>query len=254
MIDMPLGRGSLGQDVYAVQAALQRQGHAVSPDGVYGASTERAVRLVQEAFGIPATGRVDDRTMDALGLGTVDGAGPVDSEPSDVPGVVQIDPDLMRQVRDIQPVGAVPSTGTALVPVSDPSLAIEPMVSPTATAWRNPGLWAALGVGAVAVGAVLWAACSKKRPEDRIPFGTFEDAESLDAVEYVHPIAEYGGGPEELSRSRRGAERVALRRRRRMDPALPSGGSSGSGSGSGVTADVRKTVQKLAELHKKMRG
>lgn len=64
--------GELGDTVYILQAILQRLGrefanlHPPRVTGMYDASTERAVRELQQVGGLPATGRVDKATWNLL--------------------------------------------------------------------------------------------------------------------------------------------------------------------------------------------
>ncbi|MEO6653929.1 MAG: peptidoglycan-binding protein [Ilumatobacteraceae bacterium] len=65
-----LGRGSQGTAVKHVQTALINQGLAVTggADGVFGPSTESALKSFQSQQGLSSTGVVDDATALALGL------------------------------------------------------------------------------------------------------------------------------------------------------------------------------------------
>ncbi len=63
-----LRRGSEGDDVAFLQARLVELGAEVSVDRVFGPQTEKAVRTVQEARGLPVDGVVGERTWTALGL------------------------------------------------------------------------------------------------------------------------------------------------------------------------------------------
>lgn len=55
-----------GQDVHTLQAALAALGFSCLPDGIFGASTERAVREFQENAGIGGDGIVGDSTFSAI--------------------------------------------------------------------------------------------------------------------------------------------------------------------------------------------
>lgn len=57
-----------GDDVKAVQVALQKAGIKVSSDGVYGPGTQKAVMAFQKQKGLNADGEVGQTTRDALGL------------------------------------------------------------------------------------------------------------------------------------------------------------------------------------------
>lgn len=66
----PLAQGATGLQVTAVQLALGELGHLDVPvDGSFGPGTERAVRALQRASGLPETGRVDAATLAALDRG-----------------------------------------------------------------------------------------------------------------------------------------------------------------------------------------
>ena len=55
--------------VQAVQRVLREQGYEPGPaDGTLSAKTMRAVKQAQEDRGLPATGRLDRRTVAALGV------------------------------------------------------------------------------------------------------------------------------------------------------------------------------------------
>jgi len=61
-----------GGDVAAAQTALTARGFHVGRDSdnrVFGHSTMQAVRFFQMSKSLPVTGRVDERTAAALGLG-----------------------------------------------------------------------------------------------------------------------------------------------------------------------------------------
>lgn len=57
-----------GPEVTAVQRALITAGYGIKADGVYGPGTQRAVVSFQRAQGLDATGSVDEKTRQALGL------------------------------------------------------------------------------------------------------------------------------------------------------------------------------------------
>lgn len=56
-------KGSRGDDVKALQEALNRMGYGLSADGIYGDGTEAAVRHLQKSFGYTVDGVVGDGTM-----------------------------------------------------------------------------------------------------------------------------------------------------------------------------------------------
>ncbi len=62
-----LSKGSKGDDVRKLQSALNRAGANLTPDGIYGAQTEQAVRKFQTKHGLKADGLAGPRTMEALG-------------------------------------------------------------------------------------------------------------------------------------------------------------------------------------------
>ncbi len=56
------------EGVRTVQQALQKKGFDPGPiDGIVGPQTEQAVRKFQDAYGISASGKVDNQTLYALG-------------------------------------------------------------------------------------------------------------------------------------------------------------------------------------------
>ena len=59
-------RGNRGVDVKAIQGFLRHHGSGPIVDGVFGASTEAAVKAFQDAQGLDATGRVDATTWSRL--------------------------------------------------------------------------------------------------------------------------------------------------------------------------------------------
>lgn len=64
---LPLAKGTRGDGAVAVQYGLARLGFAVSSvDGQFGAGTERAVKAFQSSVRLPATGIVDEATVQAL--------------------------------------------------------------------------------------------------------------------------------------------------------------------------------------------
>jgi peptidoglycan hydrolase-like protein with peptidoglycan-binding domain len=62
----PKGAGS--DQVKAVQAALNKQGAALKEDGVFGNKTRAALQKFQKANGLKITGRMDQPTLDKLGV------------------------------------------------------------------------------------------------------------------------------------------------------------------------------------------
>ena len=62
----PLGRGSRGAKVRLVQELLCLHDCKVVVDGTFGAATEAAVLAFQDGAGLPATGTVDQATIDTL--------------------------------------------------------------------------------------------------------------------------------------------------------------------------------------------
>lgn len=66
-----MGRGVSGESVRQVQGHLAEAGHSVPQDGVFGPSTERGVGAFQADRGLPATGRVDSSTLQALEHGAL---------------------------------------------------------------------------------------------------------------------------------------------------------------------------------------
>ena len=57
-----------GPEVTAIQKALIAAGYSIKADGVYGPGTQRAIVAFQRTRGLDATGSVDQRTREALGL------------------------------------------------------------------------------------------------------------------------------------------------------------------------------------------
>ena len=56
------------EGIRTVQQALQKKGIDPGPiDGIMGPQTEQAVRKFQDAYGINASGRIDNQTLYALG-------------------------------------------------------------------------------------------------------------------------------------------------------------------------------------------
>lgn len=65
--------GAKGSYVYAIQLRLAKLGYKhAGVDGVYGPATERAIMQLQRDTGLPATGIVDMRTYQALGMWVMD--------------------------------------------------------------------------------------------------------------------------------------------------------------------------------------
>jgi len=60
--------GMSSKDVMALQQALQGQGENVKPDGVWGPSTQAALKHFQQQSGLPATGQLDQATRAKLNL------------------------------------------------------------------------------------------------------------------------------------------------------------------------------------------
>lgn len=68
-IERVMRRGDVGDDVRALQTRLRRLDAAIaSPDGIFGAATETAVRAYQGGAALPVTGVADVPTLAALGF------------------------------------------------------------------------------------------------------------------------------------------------------------------------------------------
>lgn len=64
---MAIGPGAKGPDVFAVQGMLKSLGsYAGEIDGVYGPLLKQGVAHFQRTYGLPATGNVDARTLQAI--------------------------------------------------------------------------------------------------------------------------------------------------------------------------------------------
>ena len=62
-------RGSSGETVKQIQTKLKEWGYYDGTvDGVYGSSTEKAVKYFQEKNGLTADGKAGQKTLDALGI------------------------------------------------------------------------------------------------------------------------------------------------------------------------------------------
>jgi len=67
LVDLPLQMGDTGSDVSTLQGMLKNAGFDPGPiDGAFGRLTERAVVALQEANGLPKTGRVEQTEWDLL--------------------------------------------------------------------------------------------------------------------------------------------------------------------------------------------
>jgi uncharacterized YkwD family protein len=61
------GKGAKGPDVYAVQGMLKSLGYYSGPiTGYYGNQTQSGVKAFQSRYGLPATGNVDDQTLQSI--------------------------------------------------------------------------------------------------------------------------------------------------------------------------------------------
>jgi len=61
------GEGARGPDVYAVQGMLKSLGfYAGKIDGIYGPVMKAGVKYFQQTYGLPVTGNVDDKTLQAI--------------------------------------------------------------------------------------------------------------------------------------------------------------------------------------------
>jgi len=92
LVDSPmigLARGSRGDAVVQLQRLLIALGQdpAGGADGIFGSGTEAALRNVQSAFGLPATGQVDESTAARLLSGNAPAAAPAPAEeaPAETP-------------------------------------------------------------------------------------------------------------------------------------------------------------------------
>lgn len=59
-------KGDAGDHISAMQVRLTEMGHAVGRDGKFGDRELRAVKAVQKQFGVPQTGVVDTKTLEAM--------------------------------------------------------------------------------------------------------------------------------------------------------------------------------------------
>lgn len=61
------GKGAKGPDVFAVQGMLKSLGYfSGTITGYYGPETEASVKRLQQKYGLPATGAVDDKTLESI--------------------------------------------------------------------------------------------------------------------------------------------------------------------------------------------
>lgn len=63
-------KGMVNDKVKAVQAALNKQGAALKEDGVFGKTTRAALQKFQKTNGLKVTGKMDQATLDKLGVAT----------------------------------------------------------------------------------------------------------------------------------------------------------------------------------------
>ncbi len=59
--------GDTGEPVKTVQTSLKQMGYLIMTDGVFGNKTKQSVMTFQRKNGLPVTGTVDDKTLEALG-------------------------------------------------------------------------------------------------------------------------------------------------------------------------------------------
>ncbi|MBI4528005.1 MAG: peptidoglycan-binding protein [Deltaproteobacteria bacterium] len=90
----PWGPGARGdaeqqagrEDIRRAQEALKAKGLDPGPaNGMMGPETEAALKVFQQREGLPVTGRLDDKTKQALGLGTGATRGKGGASPSQGP-------------------------------------------------------------------------------------------------------------------------------------------------------------------------
>lgn len=61
------GYGAKGPDVFAAQGMLKSLGYYAGPiDGIYGRQMRTGVQLFQKRYGLPVTGAVDEKTLQAI--------------------------------------------------------------------------------------------------------------------------------------------------------------------------------------------
>ncbi len=61
-----INRGDKGPAVILLQGMLQKLGHAIKADGVFGEATEGAVRAFQQGAEVDVDGKVGEETANAL--------------------------------------------------------------------------------------------------------------------------------------------------------------------------------------------
>jgi peptidoglycan hydrolase-like protein with peptidoglycan-binding domain len=113
------------ESVRQVQEALKAKGHDIgAADGVMGPRTRAALRDFQQMQGLPPTGQIDQRTLEALDLGSgvSTPAAPQSSAPPSAPDRA---PDTVTPGADSAP--PLPGTGA-------PSSPTVPPVTPSDTA------------------------------------------------------------------------------------------------------------------------
>ncbi len=103
-INRTLRRGDSGEDVRALQDALNRAGARLNVDGNYGSGTVAAVQDFQRRRGLTADGSAGPRTLEALGLSGGSGGGsyagqPPASPPASSGSAYRIDRTLRRGDR-----------------------------------------------------------------------------------------------------------------------------------------------------------
>ena len=73
--EIPKGtEGMSASDIKQVQQALKAKGHDAGTSGVMDDKTREAIRAFQKSEGLTMTGTIDDKTAQALGVGSKSGA------------------------------------------------------------------------------------------------------------------------------------------------------------------------------------
>jgi len=95
------GEGARGPDVYAVQGMLKSLGFYAGPiDGIYGPLTKAGVRYFQQTYGLPATGNVDDQTLQAILWAYAEAKIPKKRETPQEPGKITV-PGLSQEEQQM---------------------------------------------------------------------------------------------------------------------------------------------------------
>lgn len=158
-VTVTLARGSRGPAVKALQSILNTFGYGLTPDGIFGSVTEKAVKLVQAKLNRAVTGRWTPE--DDVALKAINQSGIVDAGANEKAALLDAERKASMAAAAAGAAGATVEPAATQQESIDPyGSADQPFMEKLKVWMKNPWYW--VGIGAVGIGLWwLWSSGSK---------------------------------------------------------------------------------------------